>query len=482
MLKKIFFCLVLLTSLSVKGQVFTVSGIAKTYAGDTLKMYVVDDYITKNESLIASAKVDSDGNFTFSGNIKDVKVAYIDLTVFKGRIFLGPNLKEEIVLPEKQQITLQDKLNPYFKKAEFFVKVINQKDKEDLNLLIPEFEKYFNSAMGKVFYSVKGVSKATVDSMENVINQKFTTKNQYFNDYKKYRYALLDYTAYHRSKDDIVKELFTGKEILINSPAYAELFDELFTNVFTSGKTSAIVIKDLYQGIYDKSYNTLKRKMMSEPKVGGEKFADYLILKGLKDSYYSDSFPKESLVAVADSVAMMSKTKDFRQIAAKLSEKFTTLLCGYAPPEIFLRDDKGLEYSYQKSSGKFVYLTFYNPNSYAAYADLDLLKQIRKGFPEDVLEIVMIFVSDKKEKMTEFLKKETDVTWKVLWYGFDNELLKSYNVRAFPVYYMLNPQGKLSMNPAPSPQEDFVLKFNAAYRNWKNDQYRQQYRENQGIK
>ena len=51
MLKKIFFCLVLLTSLSVKGQVFTVSGIAKTYAGDTLKMYVVDDYITKNESL-----------------------------------------------------------------------------------------------------------------------------------------------------------------------------------------------------------------------------------------------------------------------------------------------------------------------------------------------------------------------------------------------------------------------------------------------
>ena len=482
MFKKLFL-IILSTALpfAAVSQSFTISGNAKTYAGDTLKLYVIDDYITNSESLIATAAVDKNGNFSFTGRVSEIMPAYIDLTVFNGRIFLQPNVKEEIVLPEKQQITLEDKLNPYFKKTEFYVKTVNS-GKEDLNTLIPEFEKYFNSAMAKVFYNTRGVSKAATDSMENAVREKFTAKNQFFLDYQKYRFALLDYSAYHRNKNDIVSELFTGKQPLMNNPAYAELFDEFFSNVFTSGKTSAIMVKDLYQGVYDKSYNTLKQKMLAEPRVGDEKFADYLILKGLKDAYYAGNFPKENLVAVADSMTSALKDKQFKKIAATLSKKFTTLLCGFPPPQIILKDVNGEEYYLEKSSGKFVYLTFYNPNSYTANADLELLKQIYKEVPPEMMEIVTVFVSQNKDDMKKFLDSDKEIKWKFLWYGFDNQLLKNYDVRAYPVYYLVNPDGNLVMNPAPSPQEDFPSKFSALYRNWKNDQYRKQHRENQGIK
>lgn len=466
---------------AAKAQSFTVSGNAKTYAGDTLKLYVIDDYISKSESHIATAIVDKDGNFSFAGKISEILPAYIDLTVFKGHIFLQPGTKEEIILPEKQQITLQDKLNPYFKKTEFFIKTVNA-DNEDLNTLIPEFERYFNAAMTKVFYNTRGTSKAVTDSMENTINQKFTAKNPYFINYKKYRFALLDYTAYHRNKSDITEALFTGKDPLTTNPAYAELFDELFSNIFTSGQTSAITVKDLYLGVYDKSYNTLKKKMSAEPKVGNERLADYLILKGLRDSYYSDSFPKENLVAIADSISASSKDKNMRKIAAALSKKFTTLLCGFPPPEMILQDNSGEEYYFGKSSGKFIYLTFYNPNSYTANADIELLKQIHKEVPPEMMEIVTVFVGESRDAMKSFLKKDGEIKWKFLWYNFDNELLKKYNIRAFPMYYLINPEGNLSMNPAPSPQEDFAVKFSTVFRRWKNDQYRKQYRENQGIK
>lgn len=475
------FFVFILTALQVFAQTDIVSGNAKTYAGDTLKMYKVDDYISKNESLIATAKVDSEGNFQFSVKVKECTLAYIDLTVFKGLIYLQPGKKQEIVLPDKQQIAIQDKLNPYFKKTEFFVKLVNG-DESDLNNLIPSFERLYNQALAKVFYSRKGLSKAATDSIENIIDSQIKSADPFFAEYKKYRFALLDYSAYHRSKEDIVKQYFAGKDILTNNMAYSELFDEMFYNVFNSGKTSAIYVKDLYTGIYDKSYYSIKKMMLSHPLVENDRFADYLILKGLKDSYYSNSIPKENIVAVLDSMMSTCKNKDFRKIAGFLHEKFTTLLCGFSAPQFSLQDISGAEYNLQKFAGKFVYLNFYNPGSYTAISDLILMKQLRKDYPSENLEIVTIFVSADKNDMKKFLDSNPDISWKVLWYNSDDELLKKYDVRVYPTYYLINPNGILSMNPAPSPQENFGVKFYDVLRNWRNDQYRQQYRQSQGIK
>ena len=129
-----------------------------------------------------------------------------------------------------------------------------------------------------------------------------------------------------------------------------------------------------------------------------------------------------------------------------------------------------------------MYLTFFNPDSYTSNGDLELLKNIYKEVPPEMLDIVTIFVSQNKEDMKKLLQSDSDIKWKVLWYNYDNSLLKKYNIRAFPMYYLINPEGVLSMNPAPGPQEDFPSKFSAAYRSWKNEQYRKQYREKQGIK
>ena len=157
-------------------QTDVVSGNAKTYAGDTLKMYSIDDYITKNETLISTAIVDADGNFSFEVKVKDVVLAYIDLTVFKGLIFLQPNRKQVIVLPEKQRIAIQDQLNPYFRKTEFYVKMLN-KDNDDLNYLIPAFDKLYNQSMTEVYYTRRRYTKASTDSIENYLSSQFLSSN-----------------------------------------------------------------------------------------------------------------------------------------------------------------------------------------------------------------------------------------------------------------------------------------------------------------
>ncbi len=473
MVKKFLFTLcVAVWCCRILAQPAVITGNAKTYAGDTLKFYAVSDYISKTEKVIASAPVDEDGNFTFkiSGLDKTI-MGYIDLTVFKGVVLVQPKCNLQIVLPVKQQLAIEDRLNPYFRPEKFYIKCLNCAD-NDLNKVIPEFDIMYNQALNTVFYSFQNVSKAYVDSVENVIAAKFPFNDKFFTDYRDYKFALFDYTAYRRTKDDIVSKMFSSREVLDNNPAYAELFNEMFVNPLSDTKSSIIRVQGLYSGIYDRSYTTLKRILLSDPKVSGnDRLADYVILKGLYDSYYADTFPKEYIVAVTDSFALMSPNKEFRPIAQTLSYKFTRLMNGFNAPDFNLKDFKGNVFSL-KGQNKFVYITFFNPMSYTAQSEFGLLKKIRTEFSPDVLQIVTIFVSQDYNDMKKFMDDNPDCTWPVVWYNDDMQLLKDYNIRAYPSYYMTSPDGKLVMNPAPAPTEYFEPKFASLVRSWKVDQAR----------
>jgi hypothetical protein len=40
-------------------------------------------------------------------------------------------------------------------------------------------------------------------------------------------------------------------------------------------------------------------------------------------------------------------------------------------------------------------------------------------------------------------------------YDRQPDVLKEYDIRAFPTYFLIGPDGKLILSPAPSPSEDF---------------------------
>ncbi len=478
MVKKIFatVCAIIMCSFAI-AQTAVISGNAKSYAGDTLCMYAVTDYISNTEILVATAPVSADGDFVFKiQGVDHTFMAYIDLTVFKGVVIVQPKANITIGLPKKQQLAIEDRLNPYFKPEKFYV-FSSSASLDNLNNAIPMFDREYNLALNKVYYSFQGVSKAYVDSVEAKISAAVPASDKFFTDYREYKFALFDHTAYRRNKNDILQKLFTSREVLVHNPAYNELFDELFVNPLSGGKTSVVSVQGLYTGIYDKSYNSLKRMLLTDPVFSAnDRLVDYVILKGLNDSYYADTFPKENLVAVADSFAVMSKNVDLRPIAQRLSEKFKKLLLGYAAPDFSLKDSKGNDFTLS-AQNKFVYISFFNPMSYTAQSEFELLKKIRSEFKPDVLQMVTIFVAQDYSEMEQFLAKNPDCIWPVVWYNHNTKLLKDYNIRAYPTYYMTSPDGKLVMNPAPAPTEYFEPKFANLVRDWKIEQTRRQYRD-----
>ena len=70
------------------------------------------------------------------------------------------------------------------------------------------------------------------------------------------------------------------------------------------------------------------------------------------------------------------------------------------------------------------------------------------------LEIVTIAVDTYDELMHSFLRNK-DYNWKFLYYGHQPNILEEYDIRAFPTYFLIGPDGRLIQSPAPAPGENF---------------------------
>jgi Thioredoxin-like len=103
--------------------------------------------------------------------------------------------------------------------------------------------------------------------------------------------------------------------------------------------------------------------------------------------------------------------------------------------------------------GKYVYLSFCNSFSYYCIREFDLLKDIDSRHSNN-LAIVTILVDDNYQSMRDLLKAN-NYNWTFLHYASQPEIIRDYEIKAYPTYYLIGPDGKLIASPAPSPLEGF---------------------------
>ena len=128
---------------------------------------------------------------------------------------------------------------------------------------------------------------------------------------------------------------------------------------------------------------------------------------------------------------------------------------GKDAPAFSLPDFSGGEKSLKDFEGKFVYLNFLHTENYACRKDLKLLEKIHDDFQPD-LHIVTVIVNEDFDQAKQFLQAtENTFKWHFLYFAMQGNLINNYNVQAVPLYYLIDPNGKLVMVPAPAPGENF---------------------------
>ncbi len=432
-----------------------VFGTAKEYAGSEIIFYHYQERITYMKEEVFHLKVDENGNFEANFGIDRITYIFAEFGVYYVYFYAEPDGNYELILPEYDERTEGDLLNPYFEPTEMQLGIKNMKN-TDLNYLIMDFDYYYNRYYDlrlEELYA-KGL-KTDVDTFINNINERYKKyDNPYFQQYRRYRIAALKNMATKQEYESaLVYSYYSNKEILYDNPAYMDLFNSIYHNYFDNYLVSAGGA-DLYRVItYGHSISLLHRLIGSNPKHKKKQFRELVILKGLNDAFANDNLQWLPLLLTLDSLYITTEYPIHQQIAQNIADNSLTMAKGTVALPFELPDSMGNMMSLADFRGKYLYLQFANTQSYSSAAEFDVLKRIYDRY-KGLCLFVTILTDTDKAKAQKFIADKS-LNWTFLFAEVNDKVLSDYKVKAFPTYYLIDPYGMLALSPAPSPAENF---------------------------
>jgi thiol-disulfide isomerase/thioredoxin len=117
----------------------------------------------------------------------------------------------------------------------------------------------------------------------------------------------------------------------------------------------------------------------------------------------------------------------------------------------------GTEKSLDDFKGKYVYLNFMRTDIVPAMESMDRLINFYNNHKKDI-EIVSVFTDEDSNNF--YRLDSTKYTWDLLYVKENKqELIDFFHLITWPQFYLISPEGKLIMAPAPSLKEDFEIRF-----------------------
>ncbi len=489
MLKKFLLLILLVLPFGLFAEKVTIKGNAPDYKGTNITFLTFSDQITYTEKELCKIKVDDHGNFVCSFETNETIYIFAHLGVYEAFLFVEPGKNYNLILPEKREKTLVDKLNPYFKPIHYHLGLLDISENE-LNYQLAYFDEIYSFMGSMDLYSiydqirqVQDESKLndvdtvySAESYRRIVNNStnyisknlkqldvtneiqkvdslfLNIDNKFFNDFKRYKFAQYQSASANQKMKSISNTFYLNNEILYQNPAYMELFNQVYDEYFLYfGRTESG--KQIYNDIGKlKSISSLKRTLGNDSILANDTLKELVILKCLHDEFYNDKFSRSAMLTILDSLALQTPIKTHKYIANNIREKVTKLMLGYEPPNFELYDKDSNLVSLDSYRGKYVYLGFCTTTSYACIKEFAMLENLYKKH-KDHFEIIIISMDESLPQMKRFIEMK-NYSVKFLYYGNQSDILKDYDIRAFPTYYFIDKEGKLAITPAPSPDQN----------------------------
>jgi peroxiredoxin len=439
-------------------QQICISGNALSYAGTRLDFMCTGDWITGYEQELATCWVNDSGNFNVTIKLNTTRQILMHLGAYLGYFFVEPGKTYQLILPERLEKTPEEILNPYFQPEEIHLGLANF-DQNDLNMLVvmfqdayvPFYEKHVNNSFTRT-----DIQKLETD-IQNMEKPFQNQKGEYFRNYRRYRYGMLKLLANQQKVQSLSDEYFNNQPVLYNNPAYADLFNQVFNKylIFYSRTEEG---KQIFVDINQKgSYKALLTTLSKNTNFSNDTLKELVILKQVHDEFYGNQFSRNGLLKILDSLVVSTQIAVHRQIGMVIKQKITRLLPGFEPPAFELLDTDGKLVKLEDFRGRYVYLNFCTCQSYTCLNEFNSIASLYTRFKEK-LTILTIATDPMEEVLRQFLLKNK-YDWKFLLYDRQPGVLKAYDIRAYPTYFLIGPDGKLIFSPAPSPAEDFEKKL-----------------------
>jgi cytochrome oxidase Cu insertion factor (SCO1/SenC/PrrC family) len=456
-LVSVFSFLIFITCNIYSNSSVTIFGQDTSYKGSDIIFYKYSDGISESEVEVARSKVLDNGSFSLKLNIEETTFVFSYLGIYRVHLYAEPGNSYEIILPPRQEKELQDFLNPYYSPTIIHL-ATRQYDEKELNTMIRMFNDAFLPYYNKHIMDVHNKSDfSELDKNIEKMDKPFSSsKNEFFNEYRRYRYGLLRYLAYQQKSKSISDEYFKNQPVLFQNPAFTELFNKVYDKYFQHFSRTESG-KQINNDIAIHNLDSLRRTLSSDNVLGTGELCDLVILKEVHDEFYNDLFSRSSLLSILDTLISTTSDRELKIAAESIRKKVTKLLLGFKPPEFNLYDKDSNLVNLESLKGKYIYLNFCSCFSYTCLNEFTYLKTLYDKY-KDRLQVVTILVDNDENVIKSFLAR-SNYQWIFLHYGNQSTIIKDYDIRAFPTYYLIDPDGNLILSPSPSPTEDFEAHF-----------------------
>ena len=144
-----------------------------------------------------------------------------------------------------------------------------------------------------------------------------------------------------------------------------------------------------------------------------------------------------------------------REIAGNYYNKMQKLQSGTPTPFFKLTDANGDTVRLKQYEGKFVLLSFIRPDCRVCLLHLEDLSKLQEKFKTKIQNLSIVYGSDYKEVIQYADSRLYD--WPFLDLNNDILLLEDFEIKTYPTYAIINPDGTIAMIPAPMPDESLEL-------------------------
>ncbi|KAF0129923.1 MAG: thiol-disulfide isomerase [Bacteroidetes bacterium] len=437
---RLFVFLLLFTHLGVVSQNVTIKG-SSVSPIKPVRIIVKEDFVSGLEKVLATSSTDFKGSFQISVEINKIELAEIAIGLNRVPIILKPNADYEVAIT----VTSENQ-NSYFDPQPMVIEMKKttdsglQKHYETINFVYNTFViKYFNQIQrfGQARY---------LDSLQLALSNALPkTIDPFLQNYQFYKVSSLAPAIKKMTPQQIYAAFFKSRIIQYENPEYMAMIDQYFGDYFTSGKKQ-IPFDDFVEAV-NQGFVALKKMVLSDPLMTeSDQFRELVLLFHLNANYYNPAFYSGSISRVLQQIVTQSAYNQHKIIAENILKKRAYLTPGTPSPLLKLFDSNGIVAHNMPLKSLVVALFVKNDCEVCKKEILDF-SGITEKFGTDIN--VLIVTTQDAYKETENFLTSNKLTWQLFHTGDDMLVYERYNIKVFPEYVLLFPDGRIAMTPAP---------------------------------
>lgn len=424
--------------------------------GETVRLIVVDDYITNKPVTLCETKILGNHTFSLNAKIDQIKLAQIAIRTSKAEFYVVPNWNYSLHI--EMDTVLFELFDPGILGG--FLQIQNKMvDTNDINLKINYFTAFYEALLRDLgFKLLYFKDKSNYDTIIHELSKRFPVQynpSNFYHSYIYYTVAQLDRVIYGKYPEMLYEKYLDNEYILYDNPAYMQFFKDFYSNyLYLSPKIPKAMLGEYINK--SANYPALFNEVGKDPYLVNERLRELVLILNLWEYFDHEEFNRRNVVALLEHIKDNTHFPEHLKIVNNVLERIDKNRYGKVIPKFVFKDEKNKNVKINQFQGKWVYLHFYNNYCEECIREMLIIKELQAKF-KDEIDFISISLDLDYNQFKAFREEYKMFDWKFVHFNDQYDWLLEMEIYTLPENILLNKEGDIALRNAPDPNKELSI-------------------------